>query len=109
MPKEFLGIFDRTKIVLPDGSEAPEWVKYNPITGEISATPPEGILKLDLKLIIDNEGKIIVRDLEIEFNQDNIDDDSNEEDPNKFIGFKDQLNKEFANWEDYGSQIINRL
>ena len=109
LPKEFLGIFDRTKIVLPDGSEAPEWIKYNPITGEISATPPEGIFKLDLKLIIDNEGKIIVRDLEIEFNQDNIDDDSNEEDSNKFIGFKDQLNKEFANWEDYGSQIINRL
>ena len=108
LPTELTGIFDRSKIVLPDGSEAPEWIKYDPITGEISATPPEDISKLDLKLIIDDEGKIIVRDLEIEFDQENIvEDDDN--DPNKFIGFKDQLDKEFSNWDEYGSQIINRL
>ena len=108
LPTELTGIFDRSKIVLPDGSEAPEWIKYDPITGEISATPPEDISKLDLKLIIDDEGKIIVRDLEIEFDQENIvEDDDN--DPNKFIGFKDQLDREFSNWDEYGSQIINRL
>ena len=108
LPTELTGIFDRSKIVLPDGSEAPEWIKYDPITGEISATPPEDISKLDLKLIIDDEGKIIVRDLEIEFDQENIVDDG-DNDPNKFIGFKDQLDREFSNWDEYGSQIINRL
>ena len=34
---------------------------------------------------------------------------NNEEINDKFVSLKDQLDKEFTSWDDYGSNVINRL
>ena len=68
--------------------------------------PPEGISSINLKLIIDDGSTISVKDLEISFERENVEEDNNS---NQFIGFKDQLDNEAINWDDYGSKIINRL
>tara|TARA_B100000963_G_scaffold220284_1_gene192006 strand:+ start:9 stop:2456 length:2448 start_codon:yes stop_codon:yes gene_type:complete len=99
-------IFNVSKISLPDGGDVPPWVNYNALSGEINIDPPEGISSINLKLIIDDGNKIDVKDLEISFERDNTIEDSNSD---QFIGFKDQLDNEALNWDDYGSKIINRL
>ena len=99
-------IFNISKIALPDGGEAPTWVNYNALSGEITIDPPEGISSVNLKLIIDDGSTISVKDLEISFERENVEEDNNS---NQFIGFKDQLDNEAINWDDYGSKIINRL
>ena len=99
-------IFNVSKIALPDGGDVPAWVNYNALSGEINIDPPEGISSINLKLIIDNGNTIVVKDLEISFERDNTIEDSNSD---QFIGFKDQLDNEALNWDDYGSKIINRL
>ncbi|MDA9724098.1 Ig-like domain-containing protein, partial [Candidatus Pelagibacter sp.] len=99
-------IFNVSKIALPDGGDVPAWVNYNALSGEISLDPPEGTSSINLKLIIDNGDAIVVKDLEISFERDNTLEDSNTD---QFIGFKDQLDNEALNWDDYGSKIINRL
>jgi VCBS repeat-containing protein len=40
LPNELKGSFERSKLVLKDGSDVPEWLEYNPLTGEISAENP---------------------------------------------------------------------
>ena len=112
LPSELSQKFERTKLVLKDGSEIPEWLSYDPNSGKIIAEPPEDIAKLDLKLIIERDGEIIVKDLSIEFGDDDtaqIDELNNEKIDNKFVSLKDQLDKEFTSWDDYGSNVINRL
>ncbi|MEK9925979.1 MAG: Ig-like domain-containing protein, partial [Alphaproteobacteria bacterium] len=99
-------IFNISKIALPDGGDAPTWVNYNALSGEITIDPPEGITSINLKLIIDDGSTISVKDLEISFERENVEEDNNS---NQFIGFKDQLDNEAINWDDYGSKIINRL
>ena len=112
LPSELSQNFERTKLVLKDGSEIPEWLSYDPNSGKIIAEPPEDISKLDLKLIIERDGEIIVKDLSIEFGADDTaqnDELNNEKIDNKFVSLKDQLDKEFTSWDDYGSNVINRL
>ena len=111
LPSELSQKFERSKLVLKDGSEIPEWLSYDPNTGKIIAEPPEDISKLDLKLIIERDGEIIVKDLSIEFgdNTAQIDELNKEKTDNKFVSLKDQLDKEFTSWDDYGSNVINRL
>jgi hypothetical protein len=100
--------FDKSKLVLEDGSKTPEWVKFDAKSGEIIATPPAGVDNLEVKLIVENNGKISVKELSINFNSnDNAKLDDYED--LKFVSFKDQLNKEFDNYDDYGDGIINRL
>ena len=109
VPDSIIGSFEKTKLVLKDGSVLPDWVEFDPITGEINANPPEDVDKLEFKLIIERDGEIIVKDLAVDVGGDDnaqiLDDIENA----KFIAFKDQLNKEHENWEEYGSNIINRL
>jgi hypothetical protein len=100
--------FDKSKLVLEDGSKTPEWVKFDAKSGEIIATPPAGVDNLEVKLIVENNGKISVKELSINFNDNDNAKLDNYEDL-KFVSFKDQLNKEFDNYDDYGDGIINRL
>ena len=112
LPNDISQNFERSKLVLEDGSEIPEWLEYDPKTGKIIADPPEDISKLDLKLIIEQDGEIIVKDLSIEFSDENtaqIEETDSLEADNKFVSLNDQLDKEFTNWDDYGSNVINRL
>ena len=100
--------FDKSKLVLEDGSKTPEWVKFDAKNGEIIATPPAGVDNLEVKLIVENNGKISVKELSIKFN-DNDNAKLDDYEDLKFVSFKDQLNKEFDNYDDYGDGIINRL
>ena len=110
LPNELIGSFERSKLVLKDGSDVPEWLEYNPLTGEISAeNPPSDLSLLELKLIIENDGKITVRDLEIDLENPDISENIDTEEKNKFVAFNDQLEREFNDWDDYGNNLINRL
>ena len=109
VPETLLGNFEKTKLVLKDGSAIPDWVEFNPITGEINANPPEDVDKLEFKLIIERDGEIIVKDLAVDVGSDDNAQILDDKEDTKFIAFKDQLNKEHDNWEEYGSNIINRL
>ena len=61
LPNELKGNFNNTKLVLKDGTEVPDWLEYDPVTGQIIAeNPPEDVSQLELKLIIEQDGKIIV-------------------------------------------------
>ena len=42
---------EKTKLVLKDGSAIPDWVEFDPVTGEISVNLPDDIDKLEFKLI----------------------------------------------------------
>ena len=60
----------------------------------------------------EQDGEIIVKDLSIEFSDENtaqIEETDSLEVDNKFVSLNDQLDKEFTNWDDYGSNVINRL
>jgi VCBS repeat-containing protein len=110
LPNELKGSFERSKLVLKDGSDVPEWLEYNPLTGEISAeNPPSDLSLLELKLIIEQDGKIIVKDLEVDLQEQNVSQNFDGGENNKFVTLSDQLDKEFNDWEDYGNDLINRL
>ena len=64
--------FENIKVVLKDGKEIPNWIKFNSISGEIIANPPENVEKVELKVIIENEnGEVTVKDIEINFSDAN--------------------------------------
>ena len=111
LPDEIKTNFKSLKVVLKDGKEIPNWIKLNPISGEIIANPPENVEKVELKVIIENEnGEVTVKDIEINFSDVNpetteklLDNDI------KFMPLSDQLLKEQTILDNYGSQIINNL
>jgi hypothetical protein len=109
IPETLIGSFEKTKLVLKDGSAIPDWVEFDPITGEINANPPEDVDKLEFKLIIERDGEVIVKDLVVDVGSDDNAQILNDKEDIKFIAFKDQLNKEHDSWEEYGSNLINRL
>jgi len=103
--------FKSLKVVLKDGKEIPNWIKLNPISGEIIANPPENMEKIELKVIIENEnGELTVKDIEINFSD--VSPKTTEKLLNNdtmFIPLSDQLLKEQNILDNYGSQIINNL
>ncbi len=111
LPDEIKTNFKSLRVVLKDGKEIPNWIKLNPISGEIIANPPENVEKVELKVIIENEnGEVTVKDIEINFSDVNpetteklLDNDI------KFMPLSDQLLKEQTILDNYGSQIINNL
>jgi len=110
LPNELKGNFNNTKLVLKDGTEVPDWLEYDPVTGQIIAeNPPEDVSQLELKLIIEQDGKIIVKDLEVDLQEQNVSQNFDGGENNKFVTLSDQLDKEFNDWEDYGNDLINRL
>jgi len=86
-------------------------LEYDPLTGKISAeNPPEDLSLLELKLIIEKDGEITVKDLEIDF----IKNDNNtlldiEDTEINFVSFNQQLIIESDNLDNYGEKLINNL
>ena len=111
LPEEIKVNFENLKVVLKDGKAIPNWIKFNSVSGEIIANPPENVEKVELKIIIENEnGEITVKDVEIDFS------DASPKTTEKllnndtmFIPLSDQLLKEQNILDNYGSQIINNL
>ena len=111
LPDEIKTNFKSLKVVLKNGKEIPNWIKLNPISGEIIANPPENVEKVELKIIIENEnGEVTVKDIEINFSDVNPETTEKLLDKDiKFMPLSDQLLKEQTILDNYGSQIINNL
>ena len=108
IPSEIIGNFETSKLVQDDGTKVPEWVKFNSETKEITAIPPNDVSQLELKLVIEVNGEILVKEIKLEFN--NTDNTKlYDKDNLKFVSLQDQLNREYDNWNDYGGDIINKL
>ncbi len=99
------------KVVLNNGQELPQWIKYDPKTGKVTATPPENVKSIDLKVIIENpDGELSVKDIKLDFINENAQETKNIiENETKFVSLSSQLSKEYSDWDDYGSQLIDRL
>ena len=99
------------KVVLNNGQELPEWIKYDPKTGKVTATPPENVKSVDLKVIVENpNGELSVKDIKLDFVNENAQETKNIiENETKFVSLSSQLSKEYSEWDDYGSQLIDRL
>ena len=99
------------KVVLNNGQELPEWIKYDPKTGKVTATPPENVKSVDLKVIVENpNGELSVKDIKLDFVNENAQETKNIiENETKFVSLSSQLSKEYSDWDDYGSQLIDRL
>ena len=103
--------FEKIKLVLKNGSEIPSWISFNEVTGKITANPPAGIEAMDIKIIIeDSDGAVTVKDLEIDFmNNDNNTLLDIEETETNFVSLNQQLIIESDNLDNYGEKLINNL
>ena len=108
---EFKTSFEDIKIVLKDGQELPNWIKFDPNSGKIISNPPKDVSSVDLKIIVeDPNGEIIVKDLTINFSKENLSNfQKNLDNDTRFVSLSSQLSKEYSNWDNYGSQLIDRL
>ena len=99
------------KVVLDNGQQLPEWIIYDPKTGKVTATPPENVQSIDLKVIVENpNGELSVKDIKLDFINENAQETKNIiENETKFVSLSSQLSKEYSDWDDYGSQLIDRL
>jgi hypothetical protein len=108
---EFKTSFENLKIVLKNGQELPNWIKFDPNSGKIISNPPKDVSSVDLKIIVeDPNGEIIVKDLTINFSKENLSNfQKNLDNDTRFVSLSSQLSKEYSNWDNYGSQLIDRL
>jgi len=102
---------DKIKFVSKDGKEIPDWIKYDPKSGKVIASPPENVKSIDLKVILeDPNGDISVKDIKLNFANENTKESQKIIDnETKFVSLSSQLSKEYSNWDSYGSQLIDRL
>ena len=91
--------------------ELPEWIEYDPETGKVNANPPENVESINLKVIIEkSNGELSVKDVKLDFVNENAQETKNIiENETKFVSLSSQLSKEYSDWDDYGSQLIDRL
>ena len=103
--------FENLKIVLKDGQELPNWIKFDPNSAKIISNPPKDVSSIDLKIIVeDPNGEITVKDLTINFSKENSSTTEKILDTNnEFVTLTAQLSKEHAKLDDYGSQVIDSL
>ena len=102
---------DKIKVVSKDGKEVPDWIKYDPKSGKVIASPPENVKSINLKVILeDSNGEISVKDIKLNFTNNNTQESQKIIDnETKFVSLSSQLSKEYSNWDSYGSQLIDRL
>ena len=64
-----------------------------------------------LKVIIENpDGELSVKDIKLNFVDKNSQETKNISDnETKFVSLSSQLSKEYSDWDNYGSQLIDRL
>ena len=98
-------------MVLDNGQQLPEWIIYDPKTGKVTATPPENVQSIDLKVIVKNpNGELSVKDIKLDFVNENAQETKNIiKNGTKFVSLSSQLSKEYSDWDNYGSQLIDRL
>ncbi|MBJ7553059.1 putative Ig domain-containing protein, partial [Marinomonas spartinae] len=107
---------------LSDGSTLPSWVQVDPVTGEVSMTPPPGQGKISLKInAVDANGN--TRVLEVDLDLDKLPtspqgQQSTEPAPAPasaagngvtFMSLDEQLNKAAGQLDDYGRDLMKLL
>ena len=107
---------------LSDGSTLPSWVQVDPVTGEVSMTPPPGQGKISLKInAVDANGN--ARVLEVDLDLDKLPtapqgQQSTEPAPAPasaagngvtFMSLDEQLNKAAGQLDDYGRDLMKLL
>jgi VCBS repeat-containing protein len=103
---------------LADGTELPDWVKVNPVTGEVTMTPPPGQGKVTLRInAVDANG--VIRVLEIEVDLENLPDSTapaaeplgfvGAENVTAFMSLDQQLSVAAGQADGYGSSVMKLL
>lgn len=90
---------------LADGSMLPETLSFNPNTGEITGTLPEGIDELEVSVIaMDKDGKSRVLIIKIKANRESEEKKAYES-MAKHVTFKDQIKIQRHKMKNYGQEI----
>ncbi|MBY0420185.1 MAG: VCBS domain-containing protein, partial [Pararheinheimera sp.] len=103
---------------LADGSRLPDWVSVNPVTGEVTMTPPPGQGKITLRInAVDKNGAIRV--LEVEVDLENLPKPAEAEaepapsqpsgNVTAFMSLDQQLSLAAGQADDYGSSLMKLL
>ncbi|SBS30740.1 Cadherin domain protein [Marinomonas spartinae] len=114
------GLASNYSATLSDGSTLPSWVQVDPVTGEVSMTPPPGQGKISLKInAVDANGN--TRVLEVDLDLDKLPtspqgQQSTEPAPASaagngvtFMSLDEQLNKAASQLDDYGRDLMKLL
>ncbi|CAG9297436.1 cadherin domain-containing protein [Celerinatantimonas diazotrophica] len=105
---------------LSDGSTLPSWVQIDPVTGEVSMTPPPGQEKISLKInAVDANGN--VRVLEVDLDLDKLPTSSPSQpsaevspanavnNGGDFLSLNEQLNRAASQLDYYGHDLMKLL
>ena len=88
----------------------PEWIKIDPISGQIIAEPPNDIENIKLKIISESEeGEISVKEIELNFKKESENSGKLIDPETTFEPLNAQLAKEKFNFDDYGDKLIRSL
>ena len=110
LPPDLTLNIETLKVLQEDGQEAPEWVKVDPITGQIVAEPPKDVENIKLKIVSENEnGEVIVKEVELDFNKENNNTKEIIDPETTFEPLNAQLAKQQVNFDDYGDKLIRSL
>ena len=100
---------------LADGSNLPSWVQVDPVTGEVSMTPPPGQGKIALKInAVDADGNTRVLELDLDLDQLPAPEQSQTSESTSTNGvtfrlLDDQLNEAAGQLDDYGRDLMKLL
>ena len=84
--------------------------KYPELKEEIEEKDILNLMDKNNKMIINNNGEITVKDLEIKIVKETGPNNKNAELPDQyFTSFKDQIAMQNADWDDYGDNLIKRI
>uniref|UniRef100_UPI001CA5289B putative Ig domain-containing protein n=1 Tax=Marinomonas lutimaris TaxID=2846746 RepID=UPI001CA5289B len=100
---------------LADGSTLPSWVQVDPVTGEVSMTPPPGQGKIALKInAVDTNGNTRVLEVNLDLDQLPTPDQGEPSEPTSangvtFMSLDEQLNQAAGQLDDYGRDLMKLL
>ncbi len=102
---------------LADGSQLPDWVSVNPVTGEVKITPPPGQGKITIRInAVDASGAVRVLDVEVDLAElpaeDATETGTKNQQPAKgvtFMPLQQQLDIAAAQADGYGMDLMKLL
>ncbi|PYF83297.1 VCBS repeat-containing protein/autotransporter-associated beta strand protein [Marinomonas alcarazii] len=114
------GVASSYSATLSDGTSLPDWVQVNPVTGEVSMTPPPGQGKITLRInAVDENGNTRVLDVELDLDQlpvSNQDQTPSESTSSSevdngvtFMPLDEQLDRAAGQVDDYGRDLMKLL
>ena len=92
-------------------NQIPTWLKINAETGEIEATPPQGLDNIKLQIIAEDEDGTL-RTLEVDLDLSSNDQSKLpsktviDTELEKFASLQDQIHVKYNDYENYGDKIV---